>query len=267
MTRAAQAASAAAERGRVSIGRTLERTHRTEPGRFLHGVVQDAPPARRLADPAPRAPPRSHRADPASRRRNRPEIGPRGGLWWEIVCKLGCFVEESGVQVHQRAGVEGLLPPLHPGSSFFTAHGLPRHLRLLPRREEPAHRPGEVPGRAERRGRAREGHRAAASRSGARATTRSSPPRRSQGMHPSFAGRAPDPRVLRGQLARHRARLAPAASASRPFLVEHAGLGKEVVVVGADDCLQVWDRKAWADYNAASRTDISDITAQLGQPS
>ena len=52
-----------------------------------------------------------------------------------------------------------------------------------------------------------------------------------------------------------------------PFLAEHAGLGKEVVVVGADDCLQVWDRKAWADYNTRLTTDISDITARLGQPS
>jgi MraZ protein len=49
------------------------------------------------------------------------------------------------------------------------------------------------------------------------------------------------------------------------FLLEHAGLGKEVVVVGAEDCLQVWDRSTWASYNSALTDEIADITAQLGQ--
>src|SRR5215510_9149565 len=35
------------------------------------------------------------------------------------------------------------------------------------------------------------------------------------------------------------------------FLVEHASLRKEVVVTGAGDCLEVWDRAAWSDYNRA----------------
>jgi MraZ protein len=50
-----------------------------------------------------------------------------------------------------------------------------------------------------------------------------------------------------------------------PFLLEHAGLEKEVVVVGADDCLEVWDRNRWSDYNAALTDEIANITAQLGQ--
>jgi MraZ protein len=50
-----------------------------------------------------------------------------------------------------------------------------------------------------------------------------------------------------------------------PFLLEHAGLNKEVVVVGAEDCLQVWDRAKWASYNDALTGEIADITAQLGQ--
>ncbi len=49
------------------------------------------------------------------------------------------------------------------------------------------------------------------------------------------------------------------------FLLEHAGLNKEVVVVGAEDCLQVWDRAKWASYNEALTGEIADITAQLGQ--
>ena len=49
-----------------------------------------------------------------------------------------------------------------------------------------------------------------------------------------------------------------------PFLLEHAGLSKEVVVTGAGDALEIWDRKTWADYNAALASDVSDITASLG---
>ena len=35
-----------------------------------------------------------------------------------------------------------------------------------------------------------------------------------------------------------------------PFL-EHAGLAREVVVTGAGECLEVWDRGAWPSYDAA----------------
>ena len=52
-----------------------------------------------------------------------------------------------------------------------------------------------------------------------------------------------------------------------PPLLEHAGLAKDVVVVGAGDSLQVWDRQAWTDFNASLTDEIADITAQLGQPS
>jgi MraZ protein len=50
------------------------------------------------------------------------------------------------------------------------------------------------------------------------------------------------------------------------FLLEHAGLAKEVVVTGAGECLELWDRGAWGDYNAALSSDVSDITAALGHP-
>ena len=49
-----------------------------------------------------------------------------------------------------------------------------------------------------------------------------------------------------------------------PFLLEHAGLSKEVVVTGSGDALEIWDRKTWADYNDALASDVSDITASLG---
>jgi MraZ protein len=47
------------------------------------------------------------------------------------------------------------------------------------------------------------------------------------------------------------------------FLVEHAGLQREVVVTGAGDCLEVWDRTAWRDYEPDLTNRITDITASL----
>ncbi|MEA2251811.1 MAG: transcriptional regulator MraZ [Solirubrobacteraceae bacterium] len=48
------------------------------------------------------------------------------------------------------------------------------------------------------------------------------------------------------------------------FLLEHADLRKEVVVTGAGDCLEIWDRGAWADYNRALSDELPDITAAFG---
>jgi MraZ protein len=48
------------------------------------------------------------------------------------------------------------------------------------------------------------------------------------------------------------------------FLLEHAGLGKEVVVTGAGRCLEIWDRDAWSRYNAELTDEVAGITARLG---
>jgi MraZ protein len=48
------------------------------------------------------------------------------------------------------------------------------------------------------------------------------------------------------------------------FLLDHAGLSKEVVVTGAGDALEIWDRATWADYNATLASEVADITASLG---
>ena len=50
------------------------------------------------------------------------------------------------------------------------------------------------------------------------------------------------------------------------FLLDHAGLRKDVVVTGASDCLEVWERGAWADYNSALSNDLPDIAAGFGHP-
>ncbi len=48
------------------------------------------------------------------------------------------------------------------------------------------------------------------------------------------------------------------------FLLEHAGLAKEVVVAGADESLEIWDRATWHTYNDRLSADVTDITALLG---
>jgi MraZ protein len=47
------------------------------------------------------------------------------------------------------------------------------------------------------------------------------------------------------------------------FLAEHASLGKDVVVIGAGDHVQVWDREAWARFNAALAGEVEEITERL----
>ena len=46
-------------------------------------------------------------------------------------------------------------------------------------------------------------------------------------------------------------------------LGEHAGLGREVVVTGGGDCLEVWDRETWREYESDLTSRITDITASL----
>jgi len=48
------------------------------------------------------------------------------------------------------------------------------------------------------------------------------------------------------------------------FLLDHAGLSKDVVVTGSGDALEIWDRTTWATYNDALASDVDEITASLG---
>ena len=47
------------------------------------------------------------------------------------------------------------------------------------------------------------------------------------------------------------------------FLLEHADLNKDVVVTGAGDCLEVWDRAKWNAYNDELAAEADEITARL----
>jgi MraZ protein len=51
------------------------------------------------------------------------------------------------------------------------------------------------------------------------------------------------------------------------WLIDRAGLQREVALVGAGECLEVWDRGAWASYNDEVVANVSDIAAGLQQPS
>ena len=48
--------------------------------------------------------------------------------------------------------------------------------------------------------------------------------------------------------------------------LEHAGIDRDVVVIGAGDCLELWDPSTWAAYDQDLTARAPDITASLGQP-
>jgi MraZ protein len=48
-----------------------------------------------------------------------------------------------------------------------------------------------------------------------------------------------------------------------PFLMSHAALHRDVVVTGAGDCAEIWDRGAWGAYNEGLSARITDIAAGL----
>ena len=116
-----------------------------------------------------------------------------------------------------------------------------------PRREEPAHGPGQVPGRARREGVVlAKGIERCVRGLDARATTRPTPTALCRAATRSRPRRASS-RASSRQLARHRARLRRPRDGARPSCSSTPACDKEVVVTGAGDCLEVWDRGAWTD--------------------
>ncbi len=52
-----------------------------------------------------------------------------------------------------------------------------------------------------------------------------------------------------------------------PRFMESAGINsREVVVAGAGDCLELWDRATWESYDADLAQRAPDLTASLGHP-
>ena len=52
-----------------------------------------------------------------------------------------------------------------------------------------------------------------------------------------------------------------------PALIDHAGIGKEVVVVGNLDHIEVWDRGKWLADQKELDSEIVEIAESLGHPS
>jgi MraZ protein len=49
-----------------------------------------------------------------------------------------------------------------------------------------------------------------------------------------------------------------------PRFLEHAGIDREVVITGVGDCLEIWDRSAWADYDTRLAQRAPELTESLG---
>jgi transcriptional regulator MraZ len=52
-----------------------------------------------------------------------------------------------------------------------------------------------------------------------------------------------------------------------PLLIEHAGIDKEVVVVGTETQLEVWDRARYAQDQSGLPAEVARIAESLGHPS
>ena len=52
-----------------------------------------------------------------------------------------------------------------------------------------------------------------------------------------------------------------------PPLLVHAGIEREVVVVGVGDHLEVWDKGRWVREQEALDAQIEEVTESLGNPS
>ena len=50
-----------------------------------------------------------------------------------------------------------------------------------------------------------------------------------------------------------------------PFL-QHAGISRDVVVIGAGFCLEIWDRVTWRQYDAGLIERAADHIASVGDP-
>ena len=47
------------------------------------------------------------------------------------------------------------------------------------------------------------------------------------------------------------------------FLGEHAKLAKDVVVVGAGDRMELWDRGTWAEHRSTLLSGVAEVTARV----
>jgi MraZ protein len=50
-----------------------------------------------------------------------------------------------------------------------------------------------------------------------------------------------------------------------PFL-QYAGIARDVVVIGAGQCLELWDREAWGEYDSGLIERAADHIERVGHP-
>ncbi len=195
--------------------------------RVLHARLQDSRAARRHSG-ARRSP--AQRA--LFRRSGRIEAGK-----WEMTCKSGCRCGREW-DTFAAASRAGGAPPTPPARLSSFSHGLSRHLRLLPRRKEPAHGAGALSRRPVGRRRAREGLE--------RCVALWTPRGYDEYTQASLAGfhpLSPEAQKLKRFFSANslETELDAAGRVMLPaFLLEHAGLDKEVVVTGSGDALEIW---------------------------
>jgi MraZ protein len=48
-----------------------------------------------------------------------------------------------------------------------------------------------------------------------------------------------------------------------PHLAEHAGIGKDVLIAGVHDHIEIWDRARWADHLRAIEGSAGDVAERL----
>jgi MraZ protein len=48
-------------------------------------------------------------------------------------------------------------------------------------------------------------------------------------------------------------------------LIEYAGIGKEITVIGSLDSIEVWDRKRWGDYAPRLSEEAPDLASRLSK--
>ena len=51
-----------------------------------------------------------------------------------------------------------------------------------------------------------------------------------------------------------------------PEFAGHAGIKKDVTVVGAGECLELWDSGTWASHNSALKSRAADHIQSIGHP-
>jgi DNA-binding transcriptional regulator/RsmH inhibitor MraZ len=50
------------------------------------------------------------------------------------------------------------------------------------------------------------------------------------------------------------------------FLGRHAALSKDVVVVGAGDRLELWDKDRWSEHRPTLLSGVAEVTARVDDP-